>query len=149
MVADQLSKTGTPTTCPIAVIVRDEKILLGMRNYTADKWKEISVWIPPGGRCEADETVEMALRREIREEVGITRLEITDYIGEAPGAREGDTIVMFFCSTEEDPVLREPENFSEWRWVPAEELVDGSPFVEVNPPAFAMIKEFLKKKLSS
>ncbi len=116
-----LSQIGTSTTCPVAIIVREGKILSGLRHYTADKWKVTSVWTVPGGRCDAGEMVEETLRREVFEETGITNLEITDYLGEVPGAKEGDTVFVFAATTNDELVLMEPEKFSEWSWfVPSE-----------------------------
>lgn len=80
MVLDQLAKIGDEKKCPVAIIVRNRAILLGMRNYTPDKWKEISVWTTPGGRCDFGETLEQTLRREVQEEVGITEFQIHDFI---------------------------------------------------------------------
>ncbi len=144
MMQEHLAKKGTPNLCPVAVIIRDGKILQGMRNYTPDKWKTISVWTTPGGRCDEGETLEQTVRREVAEEVGITDLEIKDYIGEVPGAKENDSVPIFFATTTQDAKLMEPEKFSEWRWVPIEEYLKGEPWSSMNPKAHALIGEFLK-----
>ncbi|PCI29569.1 hypothetical protein COB55_02000 [Candidatus Wolfebacteria bacterium] len=109
----QLKKIGTNTTCPIAIIIRDGSILMGHRHYT----KTLSVWTCPGGRCDPEEIVEQALRREVKEEVGITDLKIEEYLGEVVGAKEGDRVPVFVCSSSQDFTLMEPEKFSEWKWV--------------------------------
>lgn len=96
MLKTQLSRIGTKAICPIAVIVRDGKILMGLRHYTPDKWKSISAWTIPGGRCDEGETIETTLRRETEEEIGVKDLEIIDFIGEVPGAKEGDIVPIFF-----------------------------------------------------
>ncbi len=67
MLKSILEKQGDPAICPAAIIVREGKILLGLRNYSSDKWKEISVWTTPGGRCDEGETIEETLRREVFE----------------------------------------------------------------------------------
>ncbi len=110
---DQLSKIGGQLICPMAVVIRNNSILLGLRNYTPEKWKAISVYTMPGGRCETNESVETTLRREIKEEVNITDFELVDFIGEVPGAKEGDIVPIFFCTTNQEPQLMEPEKFSE------------------------------------
>ncbi len=111
-----LSQIGTPLTCPVAVIIREGKILLGHRHYTADKWKDISVWTVPGGRCDGGETIGETLLREVYEETGIRDITFERYLGEVPGAKDGDVVPMFLASTSEEPRLMEPEKFSEWSW---------------------------------
>ena len=109
----KLSQIGNKTICPVGVFIKDKKVLVGLRHYTPDKWKTISVWTCPGGRCDEDETIETTLRREIKEETGITEFKILDYIGEVPGAKKGDFVTLFFCKTDQEPKLTEPHKFSE------------------------------------
>ena len=137
-----LSQLGTQTTCPAAIIVRDGKILFGLRHYTADKWKDISVWTAPGGRCEVGETVEQTLRRETFEETGIKNLKITGYMGEVAGAKEGDTLLMFSATTDEEATLMEPKKFSEWRWFKPEEIPENF----INERAREVILNFFNQK---
>lgn len=122
---EELSKIGDKLTCPIAVFIKDGRILVGLRHYTPDKWKKISVWTCPGGRCEDEETIEETIRREIFEEVGITDFEILQYLGKVPGAKEGDIVLLFLCKTTQTPKLMEPEKFSEWRWFDPKDLPDN------------------------
>jgi ADP-ribose pyrophosphatase YjhB (NUDIX family) len=143
MLQKQLSKTGNTTACPIAVIIKNEKILIGHRHYTPDKWKTISVWTCPGGRCNAGESLETTLRREVEEETGIKELEILDYIGEVPGAKEGDMVSLFLCKTNQDAQLMEPDKFSEWRWVDLQEYANDFPGYFINNDVRKMIAEFL------
>jgi len=142
---NQLTKQGDGITCPIAVIVKDDKVLVGHRHYTPDKWKKISVWTIPGGRSDLGETIEQTLRRETVEEVNITDLEILDFIGEVPGAKEGDVVLMFYCTTQQDAQLMEPEKFSEWRWVSIKDYIAGEVYSGFNPPARKMITDYLSK----
>lgn len=113
---EKLEKLGDNTMCPIAVIIRDKKVLLGHRHYTSDKWQDISVWTCPGGRCDHGEAIEETLRREVAEEVGITDLHIIDFIGDFPGAKEGDIVPVFICESDQAVKNTEPHKFSEWRW---------------------------------
>jgi 8-oxo-dGTP diphosphatase len=141
----KLNEIGNEFKCPIAIMMRDGKVLLGYRNYTKDKWKEISVWTVPGGRCDKGETLREALTREVQEEVGITEFEIVDFIGEVPGAKEGDVVPIFFCTTKQDFKLMEPEKFSEWRWVPKDEYITGGEYSGFNSKARKVIVDYLKK----
>lgn len=146
MLKTQLSRIGNKNICPITVTVRDGKVLMGLRHYTPDKWKSISAWTTPGGRCDDGETIEATLRREMKEEAGITDFEIVDYIGEVVGAKEGDTVPIFFCRTNSEPLLMEPEKFSEWRWIPIKDYMKGAPDNNpMNPKAREMIKNYLKE----
>jgi ADP-ribose pyrophosphatase YjhB (NUDIX family) len=139
----ELQKNGDGLTCPIAIIEKDGKILAGHRHYTTDKWKKISVWTIPGGRSDVGENIEQTLRREVAEEVDITDLEILDFIGQAPGAKEGDIVLMFYCTTNQDGKLMEPEKFSEWKWISIEEYISNEKYSGFNPAARKMIIEYL------
>lgn len=143
---DTIKNIGSTTSCPVAVMVRDNKLLLGLRNYTPDKWKDVSVWTTPGGRCDEGESLEQTLRREVQEEVGITDFAIEDFIGQLPGAKAGDTIYIFYCTTQQDARLMEPEKFSEWRWVSAEDYLQKDPWGQMNPAAHELISEYLKTR---
>lgn len=139
----ELTKNGDGITCPIAVIVKDGKVLTGHRHYTPDKWKKISVWTIPGGRSDIGETIGQTLRREVAEEVNITDLEILDFIGEVPGAKEGDIVLMFYCTTKQEMKLMEPEKFSEWKWIPVKDYIAGESYSGFNPSARKMITDYL------
>ena len=125
---DLLSQIRDGQTCPVALLIREGKVLTGHRHYTRDKWKVISVWTFPGGRCDSGESLEETLRREVYEETGIKDLNIVEFIGEAPGAKEGDRVPLFLCTTSEDVTLMEPEKFSEWRWVTKEDFVQNEEY---------------------
>ncbi len=122
---EKLYQLGNETICPVAILIKDGKILCGLRHYKADEWKDISVWTCPGGRCDTGETIEETLRRETAEETGITEFKILDYIREVPGAEEGDIVPVFACVTSQSPVLMEPEKFSEWRWFSPKDIPEN------------------------
>jgi len=137
----ELQITGTPSVCVAACIIRDARLLIGLRHYTPDKWKKVSMWTTPGGRCETGETVESTLRRETAEEVGITDLKVVTFLGIVPGAMPGDTLYVFVCETEQEPRLMEPEKFSEWKW----EEIGKIPANFINPAALKLVAEFIDK----
>ena len=134
-----LQETGHSKICPHIAIIKNGKVLLGLRHYTPDKWKTISVWTTSGGRCDDAENVETALRREVAEEVGITDLNITDFLGAVDGMKDGDIVYLFAGTTNQEPQLLEPEKFSEWRWHGINEI----PETFVNPKVFTLIKKLM------
>ena len=125
LLQEKLNEIGTSKICPTALIFKDNKILLGLRHYTPDKYKTISVWTTPGGRCDDGETVESTLRREVGEEIDITNLNLIEFLGEVPGVKEGDVVYVFKGSTNQEPKLLEPEKFSEWRWTGVKEIPEN------------------------
>lgn len=130
-----LKKKGDNKDVPVAFIFKGDKLLIGLRNYTPDKWKKISVWTAPGGRCDDGETLETTLRREVAEEVGINDLKITKYLGSVPGAKEGDIVFVFKAETSQEPKLMEPEKFTEWKWCKVSEI----PSNFINPESLKLI----------
>jgi 8-oxo-dGTP diphosphatase len=139
---DQLQKIGTPITCPVVAIIKGDKLLIGLRHYTQDKWRNISVWTIPGGRCDKGEKIEETLRRETEEEVGISDLKITKFLGKVDGSKRKDAVYVFVGTTDQEPKLMEPEKFSEWKWQNINQIPDNF----INFKALGLIKEFLNEK---
>jgi len=135
----KLEEKGTSKICPAIAIMRDKKIIIGLRHYTPDKWKAISVWTLPGGRCDDGEKVETTLRREVVEETGITQLNIDNFLGEIDGVKEGDVVYLFVGTSEQNPKLLEPEKFSEWKW----EDVNRIPKNFINPGVLKLVQNFV------
>jgi len=77
----ELELIGDARTCSSAFFVREGMILLGLRHYTPDKWKAISVWTTPGGRCDEGEVLGQNLIRETNEETGIQNFSVKKYLG--------------------------------------------------------------------
>lgn len=65
--------TAAPTRMVGAVLMRDGRILLGLRGSSARSHH--FTWDIFGGHCEAGESDEATLIRELREELGITAIE--------------------------------------------------------------------------
>lgn len=111
-----------PSACAVALIVRDGKVLMGLREYE----KGNPLWTLPGGRCEPGEEPQIGLKREVAEEIAITDLQIIRLLGVKEGAYRdengADQVHMFLCDTRQEPQCLEPEKFLEWRWVGADEI---------------------------
>lgn len=137
----ELSLLGNTTFCPAIALIRGTQILTGLRHYTPDKWKHISVWTIPGGRSDDGETIEITLRREVAEEIGVTDFDISHFLGTVDGAKEGDIVYLFAGSTTQEPQNIEPEKFSEWAWMDINEIPENF----INPKLLIMIKDFLQQ----
>jgi len=139
-----LNEMGSLLVCPAIAFLRGDRMLIGLRHYTPDKWKTISAWTIPGGRCDEGEHIEETLRREVAEETGIKKFSITDFLGKVPGAKEGDVVYLFKGITDGEPKLMEPEKFSEWKW----ESIDSLPEGYINPAQIPLVRDSLKKKMN-
>jgi len=102
--------------------MRGDKVLLGLRNYKTQQYKDGDFWTTPGGRCDEGENVEETLRREVCEEIGIENFEIKKNFGIVPGAKEGDLVHVFLCESGGEAKLMEPEKFEEWKWFNKNEI---------------------------
>lgn len=109
-----------PQNIPVvaAVIRRDGRYLVCRRPSAK---RHGGLWEFPGGKVHAEESLEQAVERELREELGLETLEV------APEPRlaardPGSSFVILFLDTEADgePVPREHEALG---WYVAEELV--------------------------
>ncbi len=129
-----LNETGDTKTCTSAIIVKNGRILLGLRHYTKQNtnhnWKTISVWTTPGGRCDKGEKIKENLLREINEETGIKNVIIKKFLSKVNGAKKGDEVFVFLCTTNEEFILAEPEKFSEWRWFSLDDIPPN--FININ-----------------
>lgn len=72
-----------------ALLVRDDRVLLCLRSATRAYYP--GVWDLPGGHIEPGESDDAALRRELREELGI----VIDSAPEPPFARITDAALGF------------------------------------------------------
>lgn len=135
-----LPQTVNEDSAAVAAIIRDGKILLGLREYE----DTATVWTAPGGSVDAGETLERAVRRETKEETGIDDLKFVDYIGKV-NAKDRDPLFVFRCETRQEPELAEPDKFGEWRWVPVAEFVSGQPTNYINEESRELILDYCRK----
>lgn len=136
----RLNEKGDSDTAVIAVIIRDQKILLGLRDYKNGP----TVWTAPGGSLDDGESLEAGARRETKEETRIDDLKFIDYIGNVKA--EGlDYLHIFYCKSQQVPDLAEPEKFKEWRWFSLEEFASGKPDNYINEPSRDVIVAYLSE----
>lgn len=107
-----------------AVILRDDKILLLLRN----KSPEAGCWTIPGGKVEFGETVEAAILREVQEEIGveakiIAPLGVTNHILKEEGTHYVSP--RFLVSIIGEPKNMEPQSHSEMKWFSINDLPEN------------------------
>lgn len=104
-----------------AVIIRNDHILLLLRNKSPER----GFWSIPGGKVEFGETVEEALVREIKEEIGveariIAPLGVTNHILREEGIHF--IAPRFLVSIIGEPQNMEPSCHREIKWFPLNSL---------------------------
>jgi 8-oxo-dGTP pyrophosphatase MutT (NUDIX family) len=124
----------------IAAIIRDEKILLGLREYENAE----TVWVIPGGSIDHGETLEQAVRREVKEETAIDDLDFVAFVGKVQ-AEDRDPLYVFHCESTQQPKLAEPNKFSEWKWFDLERFADGQPDNYINEPCRQVILDYFQE----
>jgi mutator protein MutT len=115
------------------VVVRDGRVLL-MQELA------VGYWFFPGGHVEAGETPEIALVRELREELDASAA-VGERLGELENAWDGHheiNHVFLVVIDVEDPVSQEPHLAAGWHRV--EDLAS----VDVRPRALADLVQALR-----
>ncbi len=96
-----------------AIIFDEARVLLSLR-------RDIDWWNLPGGGMEAGETVDDALRREVREETGLD-VEIERLVGVYSKPQKNEVVLAFRCRVAGGQ-LQETEETSENRYFAPGEL---------------------------
>jgi 8-oxo-dGTP diphosphatase len=109
-----------------AVIVKDGKVLLLREAATYKDGTQVGRYHMPGGRIEAGENFEEALRREIKEETGLT-VDIVQpvYVGEwRPVIREvaHQIIGVFFICRPTSEEISLSDEHDDYKWVTKEDF---------------------------
>ena len=90
------------------------------------------------GFVELGETLEDAVRREVKEETGLSVRNIR-YYGSQPWGVAGDLLAGFFCELDgEEQIVLEEEELALARFVPREEI-------ELQPAAYSLTNETMEK----
>ncbi len=119
----------TPQLRVAAIIVRRNQILLVEHRKRGQRY-----WVPPGGRLEGHETLDAALRRELKEELSLdVRVGLLVIVCEtmAPDRHVVNLIFQAEIGEGAEPTLdpRDPV-LAGWQWVSADQL----PRLDFRPP---------------
>jgi 8-oxo-dGTP diphosphatase len=116
-------KAGHIVTSVVAVIVdSDDRVLLTKRNVPPFQGE----WVMPGGKIDLGEPIAEALKREVREEVGL-EVEVGRLIDVFEHVTPGDDnyhfiIIYYLCTPLYCDVNHNRDEVSEARWVSRDDL---------------------------
>lgn len=132
---DQKFKKEHIVTSVVAVIVNErEEVLLTRRSVSPFHGE----WVMPGGKIDLGEPIVQALKREVLEEVGIevevdTIIDVFEHL--TPGEENCHFVILYYrCRPVHQAVNHNPDEISDARWVPRNELAtyrmpDGAKFI--------------------
>lgn len=128
-----------PWGCVLALIIRDNKILMILRKNKPDAGNFNLV----GGRMEESETVAMAIAREIKEEIGLdaTKADI-DVVGSihrvCPSGWNSIEYVVTVKNLQGEPVNNEPYVCERLEWLSLDNLPEN-----ITPYARCAIENYI------
>lgn len=118
-------KVRRPRTFGVRALLTDPagRIALVRHQYVAG-------WYLPGGGVDKRESAEAAIRRELREEIGVTQAAITGLLGVYHNRVEAkdDHVIVFQARLDDPAVLRaaDPREIAEAGWFMPQALPDGT-----------------------
>lgn len=127
------------------------KILLIKRSKKlANDRTTAGMWSIPGGQVEFGERITDAIRREVKEELGV-EITIEKLIGHWDQILKKSGIhwhsVSFLCRISKGmPVVREPEKFSQLKWFSLEKIPNNAGIAHVAAPLY-MLGKMSRKEL--
>lgn len=127
-----------------ALIINPEAKLFLMRSH---KWRDR--WVVPGGHVELGETLEKALRREVKEETGLEIYDIEFLLfqefvhDEAFWKRRHFIFFDYQCRTDMDQVTLNSEA-QDYQWVEAEKALE----LPLDPYTRRTIEKHLEQRAS-
>jgi 8-oxo-dGTP diphosphatase len=107
----------------VAVIVDDaERVVLTRRAVAPFR----GLWVMPGGKIDLGEPIVAAVRREVREEIGIEvvvggLIDVFEHL--TPGADNDHFVILYYrCRATVQELVPNPAEVAEARWIPRAEL---------------------------
>ena len=133
----------TPQLRVAAIMVRQNQILLVEHRKRGQRY-----WVLPGGRLEGNETLEAALRRELKEELGFdARVGPLVIVCEtvAPDRHVVNLLFQAEIGERAEPALdpRDPV-LAGWQWV----SVDQLPRLDFRPPIAEAVQTVIAENLA-
>ena len=129
------------------ILIRDGKILLGMRHPDPNKadsaFRSAGEWCLPGGKLNFGETLEEGAIREVKEETGIT-IENPTVISVHNFKNEHAHFITVGLITHKwkgEAKVMEPDEITKWQWFSLKKLPYPRYF-----PSFGVIKNYLKNQ---
>ncbi len=105
----------------MALVIRDQELLLARGPHF-----QPGVYSALAGFCEPGESLEQALRREVREEVGL-EVDNLRYFGSQSWPFPHSLMVAFTCQFAAGSLVLQPEEIEDARWFPSHALPALSP----------------------
>jgi len=134
----EVHRSGCVALIVCATIVRDAKVLLV--KHSCERKPDCGDWLLPAGRAETGESLEEALKRELKEELGLT-VKIVRKLTQHIDPYTKDKLVNFLC-TPLTLKTRISWELAEARWFSLDEV---KRMREIHPG----LKEFLITGLDS
>jgi NAD+ diphosphatase len=129
-----------PRTDPAVIMLvtdGEDRALLGHQpSWAEGRFSTLAGFVEPG------ESLEDAVRREVREEVGVTLAEVT-YAASQPWPFPSSLMVGFFATAETTDIDVDGREMSEARWFTRDELTRSTTNHEVRLPGVVSISRWL------
>lgn len=111
----------------------------GVEFYVALDTKKQMI-VSGGGKSEEGETIEEALRRELKEEIEADNVKIVRFLGILPARNPDYVMPTFECQYDEELGNGEPEVFSWWQWLTYDEIL-AQPYEFINADMLKLFKD--------